>query len=99
VKIVDGLDVEGPVDNEGALLGVDAVVRDAILSGEEVVGRVPVAAQDRIGAQMSCQHGHQRRRTVIGQHVRTPGAGAICHREDRDLILRDARRQFRSVRL
>jgi len=33
---------------------------------------------------------------VVGQYVRAFGAGAIRHREDGDLILRDTSRQFRS---
>ena len=33
---------------------------------------------------------------MVGQYVRAPGARAIRHREDRDLILRDTGRQFRS---
>lgn len=40
VQTVDGLDMECLVDDERALLRVDAVVWHAMLSGKEVVGRV-----------------------------------------------------------
>jgi len=38
MQAVDGLDVECPVDDERAVLRVDAVVRHAILPGEDGVG-------------------------------------------------------------
>ena len=42
------------------------------------------------------EHGDERRRTVIWQYIRAPRPGTIRHRQDGDLKLRDAGRQFRS---